>query len=229
MEEKDKNVLNDEPAVSESTNEVTDKTMPVEECAAQPESAESVSGEKAISEEDPQPNAAQPKESKSMFGKKKKTSKKDKEKETLEQMGQKLAEINDKYIRLAAEFDNYRKRTLKEKSDLLKYGAETSLKSILTVIDDFERGLKTVEKTPDDDPVKTGILLIYNKFRDYLTRQGIKEIDCSNGEFDVEAHEAITKFPAPSEELKGKIIDVVEKGYMYHDKVMRFAKVVIGE
>lgn len=229
MEEKDKNVLSEEPAVSESANEITDTTTPVEECAVQPETTASASEEIAGSEEAPGVKVAQPKESKSMFGKKKRPTKKDKEKELLEQLGQKLAETNDKYIRLAAEFDNYRKRTLKEKSDLLKYGAETSLKSILTVIDDFERALKTLDKTPDEDPVKAGILLIYNKFRDYLARQGIKEIDCSNGEFNVEAHEAITKFPAPSEELKGKIIDVVEKGYYYHDKVMRFAKVVIGE
>ncbi len=229
MEEKDKNVLNKEPAVSESASEVADTTTPIEECDSQQEISDTAFEEKAVSEEDPQVATSKPKESKSMFGKKKKPSKKDKEKEALEQLEQKLAEINDKYIRLAAEFDNYRKRTLKEKSDLLKYGAETSLKSILTVIDDFERALKTLDKTPDDDPVKTGILLIYNKFRDYLTRQGITEIDCSNGEFNVEAHEAITKFPAPSEELKGKIIDVVEKGYYYHDKVMRFAKVVIGE
>lgn len=229
MEEKDKNVLNEEPEVSESANEVTDTAPPTEECDAQPESSAIVSEEKALCEEDQQAKVAQPKESKSMFGKKKKPTKKDKEKEALEQLGQKIAEINDKYIRLAAEFDNYRKRTLKEKSDLLKYGAETSLKSILTVIDDFERALKTLDKTPDDDPVKAGILIIYNKFRDYLTRQGIKEIDCNSGEFNVEAHEAITKFPAPSEELKGKIIEVVEKGYYYHDKVMRFAKVVIGE
>jgi len=169
------------------------------------------------------------KESKGMFGKKKKTTKKDKEKEALEQMGQKLAEINDKHIRLAAEFDNYRKRTLKEKSDLLKYGAESTLKNMLPVIDDFERALKLIESTPDEDPVKSGILLIYNKFREYLVRQGIKEIECKNCEFNVDEHEAITRFPAPSDELKGKIIDVVEKGYYYHDKVIRFAKVVIGE
>ena len=169
------------------------------------------------------------KENKNIFGKKKKTSKKDKDKEALEELGKKLAEISDKYIRLAAEFDNFRKRTIKEKADLLKYGAENSLKSIIPVIDDFDRALKSIENIADDEPVKVGVLLIYNKFKEYLTRQGIKEIECKDGIFNVDEHEAITRFPAPSEELKGKVIDVVEKGYYYHDKVIRFAKVVIGE
>jgi molecular chaperone GrpE len=227
MEEKDKNIINDESLLSESASEVSDTSSPDDECAAQPESTTNTQDEKSVSEENPQEN--QSKENKNVFGKKKKPSKKDKDKEALEQLGQKLAELNDKHMRLAAEFDNYRKRTLKEKSDLIKYGAEASLKNILPVIDDFERALKSLEKTPDDDPVKAGILLIYSKFRDYLTRQGIKEIDCSKCEFNVDEHEAITKFPAPSEELKGKIIDVLEKGYCCNDKVIRFAKVVIGE
>jgi molecular chaperone GrpE len=169
------------------------------------------------------------KESKNIFGKKKKVQKKDRDKAVAEELGLKMAEISEKHIRLAAEFDNYRKRTLKEKSDLLKYGAENALKNILPVVDDFERALKTIENIPDEDPVKAGILLIYNKFRDYLLRQGIKEIECKDGAFNVDEHEAITRFPAPSEEMKGKVIDVVEKGYLYHDKVIRFAKVVIGE
>lgn len=230
MEEKDK--INDtsvNPA-DDSTEEIAAggesgteeaKEIPADENSMQHPDDEITADEKA--------DEPAEKESKGLFGKKKKSSKKEKEKNAAEELGQKLAEINDKHIRLAAEFDNYRKRTLKEKSDLLKYGAETALKGLLSVVDDFERALKTLENVPDEDPVKAGIILIYNKFREYLNRQGIKEIECKDGIFNVDEHEAITRFPAPSEELKGKVIDVVEKGYMYHDKVIRFAKVVIGE
>lgn len=174
-------------------------------------------------------NEPEAKEKKDFFGKKKKTGKKEKDTEKIVELTQKLGESNDKYIRLAAEFDNFRKRTIKEKSDLLKYGAETALLNLIPVVDDFERAMKTIENVPVDDPVKSGVLLIYNKFKEYLTRQGIKEIEIKDGLFNTDEHEAITRFPAPSEELKGKVIDVVEKGYYYHEKVIRFAKVVIGE
>lgn len=179
--------------------------------------------------ENVQENEPEVKEKKDFFGKKKKPAKKDKESDKICELTQKLGEANDKYIRLAAEFDNFRKRTIKEKSDLLKYGAESALLNLIPVVDDFERAMKTIENAPADDPIKAGILLIYNKFKEYLTRQGIKEIVVKDGQFNTDEHEAITRFPAPSEELKGKVIDVVEKGYMYHDKVIRFAKVVIGE
>lgn len=142
---------------------------------------------------------------------------------------EKLAEMTDKYLRLSAEFDNYRKRTLREKIELTKTAGEDILRNIIPVIDDFERALKQVESTQDCAAVKSGIDLIYNKFLSFLKQQGIKEIEAVNKEFDVDLHEAITKIPAPDENMRGKVVDVVEKGYFLNDKVMRFSKVVVGE
>ncbi len=138
-----------------------------------------------------------------------------------------IAEWKDKYLRLSAEFDNYRKRTLKEKMDMTKYASEEVLKSILPVIDDLERGIKAMEKSEDVVAVKEGISLIYNKFKDILASKGLKEIEATNLVFDTDHHEAITKIPMP--EMSGKVVDVVEKGYMLNEKVIRYAKVVVGE
>ena len=140
-----------------------------------------------------------------------------------------IKELQDKYIRLMAEFDNFRKRSLKERTDLIKSAGEDTLVNILPVMDDFERGLAAMESAQDVESVKQGVLLIYNKFKDFLTQRGVKEIEASRQEFNVDVHEAITKIPAPEEELKGKVVDVVQKGYSLNDKVIRFAKVVIGE
>ena len=170
----------------------------------------------------------------------KETSKKDKDivklekklkdlQEKLHKSEEKTKEHHDKYVRLSAEFDNYRKRTLKEKSELVKSAGEQVLNSILPVIDDFERGLQTIDTATELDGVKEGIHLIYNKFSDFLTQNGIKEIECTNKEFNTDLHEAITKIPAPKEDLKDKIVDVIQKGYTLNDKVIRFSKVVIGE
>jgi molecular chaperone GrpE len=142
---------------------------------------------------------------------------------------EKLAEMTDKYLRLAAEYDNYRKRTLKEKMELTKSAGEDILVNILPVKDDFERGLDTIDKAKDIDAVKEGVHLIYNKFNEFLKQRGIKEIEAKEKDFDTDLHEAITKIPAPSEELKGKVVDVIEKGYYLNEKVIRFSKVVIGE
>ncbi len=136
-------------------------------------------------------------------------------------------ENKDKYLRLSAEFDNYRKRTLKEKMDLTKTAGEDILKGLLPVMDDFERGLKHIDEASDVDALKAGISLIYNKFKDYLSQKGIKEIEASNAVFDTDLHEAITKIPVP--DMSGKVVDVVEKGYFLHDKIIRYAKVVVGE
>lgn len=141
----------------------------------------------------------------------------------------KYDELNDRYLRLMAEFDNYRKRTLKEKMDLTKYAEEDVLKGILPVVDNMERAIKSLETATDVNAVKEGIDLIYKKFMEFLEKRGIKEIDALNKELDTDLHEAVTKFAAPSEDLKGKIIDVIEKGYYLHDKVIRYAKVVVGE
>jgi molecular chaperone GrpE len=142
---------------------------------------------------------------------------------------EKLDELNDKYLRLAAEYDNYRKRTLKEKMELTKSAGADILVNILPVIDDFERALGHLDQAKDMEAVKSGIDLIYVKFSDFLKQRGVKEIEAKEKEFDTDLHEAITKIPAPSEELKGKVVDVVEKGYYLYDKVIRFSKVVVGE
>jgi molecular chaperone GrpE len=147
----------------------------------------------------------------------------------LETTVQKLNESQDKYLRLSAEFDNYRKRTLKEKTDLLKSGGEETILKVLPVLDDFERAMLAMQSTSEIEAVKNGISLIYSKLKDTLTQQGIKEIESINLDFNTDLHEAITKIPAPTEELKGKVVDVVQKGYYLNDKVLRFAKVVIGE
>jgi len=160
---------------------------------------------------------------------KKKKSKKDKKEDKIEELESQLKEMQDKHLRLQAEFDNFRRRTIKEKSELIKSGGESVLVNILPVIDDFERALETMKEISDDDSGKQGTRLIYNKFKEFLKQNNIKEIDAMEQEFDVDLHEAITKIPAPSKELKGKVVDVVQKGYCLNDKVIRFAKVVIGE
>jgi len=160
---------------------------------------------------------------------KKKKSKKDKKEEQIEELGQKLQELQDKHLRLQAEFDNFRRRTIKEKADLIKSGGESVLVNILPVIDDFERALDSMKEVNDEDVAKHGTLLIYSKFQEFLKQNNVKEIQAQNEIFDVDMHEAITKIPAPSEELKGKVVDVIQKGYCLNEKVIRFAKVVIGE
>lgn len=158
-----------------------------------------------------------------------KKSKKDKVHEEIEKLQNDLADMKDKHIRLQAEFDNFRKRTLKEKMELMKSGGESVLMNIIPVIDDLERALAAFSDVEDENPLKQGVTLIYNKFQEFLKQNGIKEIEAKEKDFDTDLHEAITKIPAPTEELKGKVVDVIQKGYQLHEKVIRFAKVVIGE
>ncbi|HNY52347.1 MAG TPA: nucleotide exchange factor GrpE [Bacteroidales bacterium] len=153
----------------------------------------------------------------------------DKRKDEDRVMLEKLAEMQDKYLRLSAEFDNYRKRTLKEKMDISKYAGEEIMKDILPIIDDFDRALKHMESSPDCEGIKEGIDLIYNKFIDYLKRQGIKEIESLNEVFNVDIHDAAAKVQVEEEERKGKVVEVLLKGYYLKDKVLRHSKVVIGE
>lgn len=141
----------------------------------------------------------------------------------------KLAEMQDKYIRLSAEFDNYRKRTLREKIELTRHAGENILISIVPVMDDFERALKLMESSTDSVAIKSGIDLIYNKFSDFLKQNGIREIEALNSKFNVDLHESVSKVPVEDENLKGKVVEVLQKGYFLHDKVMRFSKVVVGE
>lgn len=138
-------------------------------------------------------------------------------------------DIRDKYLRLSAEFDNYRKRTMKEKAELILNGSEKSIISFLPVIDDLERALKTMETSTDITAIKEGVELIYNKLISILGQNGVKVIETKEQPLDTDYHEAIAVIPAPTEELKGKILDSVQTGYTMNDKVIRHAKVVVGE
>lgn len=149
--------------------------------------------------------------------------------ETIEQYKEKCADLADKNLRLMAEFDNFRKRTLKEKSDLIISASEKVLVDLLPLVDDFERAMKAMENTEDINAIKEGETLIYNKLIAFLQSQGVKEIATENQNFDVDLHEAVTTFPTADETQKGKIIDTVSKGYTLNDKVIRFPKVVVGE
>ncbi|GEJ47497.1 MULTISPECIES: nucleotide exchange factor GrpE [unclassified Chryseobacterium] len=139
-----------------------------------------------------------------------------------------LAEEKDRYIRLYAEFENYKKRTTKEKMEFFQYANQEMMVSMLGVLDDFERALKEIAKNGNPADLQ-GVELIYQKFKNKLTEKGLKTMEVKAGDsFDVDFHEAITQIPAPSEDLKGKIVDVIETGYTLNDKVIRFAKVVTG-
>lgn len=148
----------------------------------------------------------------------------------LERLKDELAESKDKYLRLYSEFENFRRRTAKEKLDMVQTANEDLMTALLPVIDDFERAEKSFEdKSTDLGAVKEGVQLIHNKFKKVLEQKGLKAMEGKEGmDFDSEFHEAITQIPAPKKNLKGKVVDVVEKGYMLKDKVIRYAKVVIG-
>ena len=157
--------------------------------------------------------------------KEKKKNKHGEQEEKIQELGEKLAELNDKYLRLYSEYENYRKRTTVEKADLILNGGKDVIKSILPVVDDMERALAAMS---DGDSAKEGVQLILNKLMGILQQKGLKPIEAKGEKFDEDLHEAVTQFPAPSEEEKGKVIDVVEKGYFLNDKVLRYAKVVVA-
>ena len=140
----------------------------------------------------------------------------------------KITELQDKYLRQVAEFDNYRKRTIKEKAELILNGAEKTVTAILPVLDDLERALKNMDKMEDLAAVKKGVDLIYQKFVKVLGDQGVKKIDTENADFNTDLHEAIAQVPAPSDEMKGKVIDCVKSGYTLNEKVIRHAQVAVG-
>lgn len=142
---------------------------------------------------------------------------------------ERYAELNNKYLRIHAEFDNYRKRTNKEKIDIISTANAGVLKDLIPVIDDFERAIVNNEKAEDLNSVKEGFLLIFNKFKSALEQKGLKAMDADGKEFDSELHEAIANIPAPTKKLKGKVVEAVEKGYYLNEKVIRFAKVVVGQ
>lgn len=143
------------------------------------------------------------------------------EEDKVQEMGEKLAELNDKYLRLYSEYENYRKRTTQEKADLLLNGSREMMKAILPVIDDFERALSAIG---DEE----GVLLIYNKMIKILEQKGLKAMEAKGEKFDENLHEAVTQIPAADAEQKGLVMDVIEKGYYLNDKVLRYAKVVVA-
>lgn len=140
-----------------------------------------------------------------------------------------VAKEKKEYVFLMAEFDNFRKRTLREKSEIIRNAGENVLKGLLPILDDMERGLKASENLEDPASIREGMELIYNKLKKYLEQNGVKEFDPEDKTFNADRHEAISVVPVPDEELKGKILDTVEKGYTINDKVLRHAKVVVGQ
>ena len=155
------------------------------------------------------------------------TAKEDPEKKIAE-LEEQLDHEKKEYLFLMADFENFRKRTIKEKGDLIRNGAESAMRDLLPVVDDLERALDAINKGGDLDSLKEGVDLIYNKFVKYLESQHVTAIDSTGKDFDTDVHEAVTMFPAPSPEMKGKVIDTTIKGYMINDKVLRHAKVVVG-
>jgi len=140
-----------------------------------------------------------------------------------------LSESKDKYLRLSAEFDNFRKRTVREKMEMIQTAGMTLLKDILPFVDDFERGIEMAANTEDMDAVRTGMELIYSKLKDFLATHRVKEINAMNEPFNADWHEAVTNIPAPTDDMKGKIVDVIQKGYTLNEKIIRYPKVVVGE
>ncbi len=162
---------------------------------------------------------------------KKSTSKKDevaKLKKENEQLRQELEELKDKYLRLFAEFDNYKKRVMREKMDLLETAAKDTLSALLPVLDDFDRAKATAEQENSKEPFSEGVKLVYQKLTNTLKQLGLEAMETTGKDFDPDLHEAIAEMPAPSEEMKGKIIDTAEKGYKLKDHIIRHAKVVVG-
>lgn len=183
--------------------------------------------EEKLEDKKAQPGKEHEKKGKKSSSKKEK--KKDPKDEKIQELGEQVDKLNDRYVRLQAEFDNYRKRTIKERADLLKTAGEDVLKDMLPVVDDIDRAVDTINEAEDIEAIKSGIQLIDQKFKEFIKQKGVEEIEALHQEFDTDLHEAMTKIPAQEEELKGKVVDVIQKGYKLNDKVIRFAKVVIGE
>ncbi len=146
----------------------------------------------------------------------------------VEELKNKINELNDKYLRLYSEFDNFRKRTIKEKIELNKNASMDVILTLLPVLDDFDRAVKTIETTEEVNAFNEGIMLIYNKFTKTLNQHGVEEMKSIGEVFDTDLHEAITNIPATTDEMKGKVIDEIQKGYLLNGKVIRYAKVVVG-
>lgn len=155
--------------------------------------------------------------------------KEDSLRKALQEKEEEYKTLYEKHLRLLSEFDNYRKRTVRERADLLKTAGEEVIQALLPVLDDFERALKSTQQSTDPQAIKEGIILIQNKLSNALSQKGLEPMNAIGQDFDTDFHEAITDIPAPSEEMKGKVIDETQKGYMLGGKVIRFAKVVVGK
>ena len=155
--------------------------------------------------------------------------KKNKDTERITDLEQELGEAKDKYLRLFAEFDNYKKRTVKERLDLISTAGRDTISAILPVLDDFDRAKKSADDEASSEVFTEGVLLVYNKLHGILTSKGVTPMESTGETFDPELHEAITEIPAPSDDMKGKIIDTIEQGYFLNDKIIRHAKVVVGK
>ncbi|MFK7798971.1 MAG: nucleotide exchange factor GrpE [Aureispira sp.] len=203
----------EEPTAEEQPVEVVDLTAAVEDLNAEEQSEETNQVEEEETVEEPQVIEED-------------TTNKLSDKERLEK---ELGEMKDKYLRIFAEFDNYRKRTIKERQDIIKLAARDALSALLPAVNDFDRAIKVAQSEESEEKLPEGIVLVYNKLFKALEQQGIKQMVTDGEEFDPELHEALTKIPAPTEELKGKIIDTIEKGYYLNDKIIHHAKVVVGQ
>ncbi|MBN1339605.1 MAG: nucleotide exchange factor GrpE [Bacteroidales bacterium] len=147
----------------------------------------------------------------------------------IRELEDKIKELNDKYLRLFSEFDNFRKRTLKEKVEMSKYASADTITGLLPILDDFERAIRAMESSKENEQLQEGVRLIYTKLFGMLERRGLKAIEARGKDFDTDFHEAITQIPVDSAEQKGKVVDEIEKGYLLNNKVIRFSKVVIGQ
>ena len=211
MEEK-QNVNNQDDALKDTVNpDLENKQEPIEEQPKQDEKPE---------------DKAEPND-KGSDKKSKRFKMRHAAEKALEEAKGKFAELNDKHLRLQAEFDNFRKRTAKEKLDLTATASENVIKDILPVLDDFERALQNMEKNGNEADMQ-GVTLIFNKLKDTLKKKGLEEIEAMDVEFNTDEHEALTMIPAPDESKKGKVLDVIQKGYKLNGKVIRFARVVVG-
>ncbi|HPS71212.1 MAG TPA: nucleotide exchange factor GrpE [Bacteroidales bacterium] len=197
-----------------------------EETTSSEQSAENSKVSEVKNVEEEPISETEKKNSKSFFGKK--PSKEEKLKEQVEKLEAEKNELNDKFLRLFSEFDNYKKRTNKEKIDLIGTASEKVILSLLPIVDDYERAIQFNQNVEDVTAVKEGFELIYNKLKAVLKRFEVEEIPAMGEPFNTDFHEAITHFPAPSEDLKGKVMDVTEKGYKIKDKVIRFSKVIVA-
>jgi len=219
MSEKDKNLQKEQNELQDAVNQEETDKQPTPEPEKEPTSESEKSETKTPETKDTAETKTEEKVKENN----------EPEAETANPLEVKLQEMTDKYLRLSAEFDNYRKRTLNEKMELTKTAGESIFKDLLPILDNFERGLLSATDTADLKAVKDGILLTINQFKDFLKQKGVKEMEALHQEFNTDVHDALTKIPAPKKKLKGKVVDVIEKGYFLHDKVIRFAKVVIGE